>query len=66
VLRHEHPLGRTIQEQEQVANIEAVRVPRVGKGMSEAEALREILTTLGRQRAPAHPHSPGWRYYPEA
>jgi hypothetical protein len=60
VLGHEHPGARwietiwrvaDIEEKEHAADIEAVRILQVGKGMTEEEALREVLIAFGRHRA---------------
>ena len=48
VLGHMHPSNRTPQEKEHAANIEAVRILQVGTGMTEEDALREVLIILRR------------------
>jgi hypothetical protein len=50
VLGHHHPSNRPQEEKEYQANIEAVRILQVSKGMTEAEALREVLIVLERGR----------------
>ena len=50
VLHHDQPSARTSEEIEHQANIEAVRILMVGKGVSEEAALREVLAALDRTR----------------
>lgn len=47
-LRHDQPSMRSPAETEHQANIEAVHILQVGKGMSEEAALREVVATLDR------------------
>ena len=48
LLRHDQPSSRTSEEQEHQANIEAVQILQVGKGLSEEEAVRQVVTALER------------------
>jgi hypothetical protein len=50
VLGHGYPSTLTPQAKEHEANIEAVRILQVGKGMTEEDALREVLIFLGHLR----------------
>jgi hypothetical protein len=50
VLRHDQPSSRTPEEREHQANIEAVRILQVGKGISEETAVREVVTALDLTR----------------
>jgi hypothetical protein len=47
-LRHDQPSSRTPEEIEHQANIEAVRILQVVKGMSEEAAVREVIEALAR------------------
>jgi hypothetical protein len=58
VFRHDQPSARSPEEIEHQANIEAVRILQVGKGMSEEAAVRQVLVALDRSRRAVTSGSP--------
>jgi hypothetical protein len=57
-LRHDQPSSRSSEDIEHQANIEAVRILQVGKGMSEEEAVRAVLEALARFHSAVRSGSP--------